>query len=89
MLLFPQPTLVIAAGHIARSPSLIDEDEALGNQAGLVVKPLLASLYDVRSVRSLGLRGLFLHRALPGQEATDALGKTEPTSVGWTSKSSN
>jgi len=52
-------TAAVAAGHVGRSPSLIDEDKTLGIKSGLAVDPILPPLYDVRAVLLAGVRGLF------------------------------
>jgi hypothetical protein len=50
----------MAARHVGRGPSLIDEDEPLGIEIQLSLEPILASLYDVRTILLACVRGLFL-----------------------------
>jgi len=57
-------TAAVAAGHVGRRPSLIDEDEALGIKRGPTVEPVLPPLHDVRPVLLADVRGLFL-RVVP------------------------
>lgn len=40
-------TAAVAAGHVGRSPGLIDEDETLGIKRGLAVEPILPPGHDV------------------------------------------
>src|SRR5215475_3869245 len=57
-------TAAVAAGHVGRSPGLIDEDEALGIKRGLAVEPILPPRHDIWPVLLTRVRGLFL-RVMP------------------------
>jgi hypothetical protein len=50
----------MAAGHVGGGPGLIDEDEALGIEVDLAVKPVLALSQDVGPVLLDRVPGLFL-----------------------------
>lgn len=40
----------MTAGHVGGGPGLVDEDEALGLEIDLAIKPMLALPQDVRAV---------------------------------------
>ena len=48
------------AGHLGRSPGLIDEHQALGIEIELGFEPGFASPYDVGTLLLRGVGGLFL-----------------------------
>jgi hypothetical protein len=50
----------VAARHVGGGPSLVDKNEALRVEFELSFEPVLAPLYDVRSILLAGVRGLFL-----------------------------
>jgi hypothetical protein len=54
----------VAAGHVGGSPRLIDEDQALGIEIDLAVKPALPLPQDVGPVLLDRVPGLFL-RVIP------------------------
>ena len=47
------------AGHLGRGAGLVDEDEFLGIEIGLGVKPGLAAKDDIRPLLLGGVRGFF------------------------------
>ena len=49
------------ARHIGRSPGFVDEDQPLGIEIKLTVKPFFAPLQDVRSFLFACVRSLFFH----------------------------
>ena len=49
-----------AAGHVRRSPGLVDEHQALGVEIQLILEPGLTLLQDVRAGLLAGMRRLFL-----------------------------
>ena len=64
----PQPLAFqaapVTAGHFGGGPGLIDEDETLGFEIDLAIKPVLALPQDVRTVLLDRVAGLFL-RVIP------------------------
>ncbi len=50
----------MGARHVGFRPGLIDEDQPVGVEIDLAVKPVLPFLQDVRAVLFAGVRGLFL-----------------------------
>jgi len=54
----------VATRHVRRCPGLIDEDELLGIEIELTVKPFLAPLQDVGTILLGRVRSLFL-RVIP------------------------
>jgi len=64
----PQPLAPLAApmaaGHVGRSPGLVDEDEAPGFEVDLAVEPMPTLPQDVGAVLLDRVTGLFL-RVIP------------------------
>jgi hypothetical protein len=54
----------MAARHVRRGPSLVDEDQSVGVEVELALEPVPAAGEDVRPVLFGGVRGLFL-RVMP------------------------
>jgi hypothetical protein len=54
----------MAARHVGRGPSFVDEDEAVGVEVELAVDPRLAARQDVGPILLAGVGRLFL-RVIP------------------------
>jgi hypothetical protein len=50
----------MCAGHIRRSPGLVDENGALGIKVELALEPVLSSLQDIGTILLVCMCGLFL-----------------------------
>jgi hypothetical protein len=50
----------MAARHVGGGPGFIDEDQPVGVEVDLILKPLFALDQDVRAILFGGVRGLFL-----------------------------
>lgn len=62
----------MAAGHVGRSPGLVDEHESLGIKVGLAIEPVMPLAQDVGAVLLDRMASLFCASCHDGQRSGEA-----------------